>query len=430
VLLGAARDVRELASRLGLAYLLGLGVVGAAVATLALLPVRAGWTTLVVVAALVVVPAALRLPAAFLAAPRRPTRRRADRVVAAAGAIALVALLVRGWQAFAVAPIEAWDGWAIWATKGRALYELGWADPVVFASAAYDHAHPSYPLLVPALEALDFTVMGGFAQQELHVQFLLFGVALVGGLGGILHDRVPALVLWPALLAVGAAPAVAHQLLTVYADIPLAAFFAVGVAAAARWLVWQERWALGVASVLFAAALLTKLEGALYVGSAFAGLAVALALDRRLRGSIRPLLVAAGAAAVPFAVWRVYVAVHGLESGHAEGFDFKPGVGPIAFRWLLAEIFDPFQWALLAYVFVAAAAVALWGRARPVATFALVTVAIPIAVLVVNYTVSPLPYAEYVGSSASRVVASLVLAAAAVTPLLVVLASSRSDREP
>jgi hypothetical protein len=398
--------------------------VGTALATLALVRVPAGWPALAAVTAIVVTLAALRLPSSFRAAPRPPSRRGRERIVAVAGAVILLALLVRSWRAFAVAPIEAWDGWAIWGTKGRALHELGWADPVVFANPAYDHTHLSYPLLVPALEALDLAAMGGFAQQELHLQFLLFGVALVGGLGGVLHDRVPPLVLWPALLAIATAPAVPLQLLTAYADIPLAAFFAVGVAAAARWLVWDERWALAAAAVLFAAALLTKLEGTLYVGSAFVGLAVALALDRRLRASIRSLLAAAGAAALPLVAWRVYVAVHGLGSGHAEGFDLNPGVGPIAFRWLLSEIFDPRQWALLAYVFVAAAAVAFWGRARPIAVFALVTVAVPIAVLVVNYSVSALPHSEYLTSSAYRVVAALVLAAAAVTPVLVVLASS------
>ena len=100
----------------------------------------------------------------------------------------LVALLVEYWRAFIVAPLNRYDAWAIWALKGHALYAFGWADPAVFAGAAYRFANLDYPILLPSLEAIDFRAMGAFDTRVLHLQFLLLLVAALAALGAVLRD--------------------------------------------------------------------------------------------------------------------------------------------------------------------------------------------------------------------------------------------------
>src|SRR5436309_10219917 len=67
--------------------------------------------------------------------------------------------------------------------------------------------------------------MGAFDTRLLHVQFLLFLVAALLALFALLRDRVPSLVLWLSLFALALAPAPFDQLLTAYADVPLALVF-------------------------------------------------------------------------------------------------------------------------------------------------------------------------------------------------------------
>jgi hypothetical protein len=316
--------------RIGLAYFCGIVVTEILAAHLALIHVSFGWIGLAVLASLSAVSSAWH---------RGRLRWTRPSLVAVAGGAALVALLVEYGRAFAAAPLNRYDAWAIWALKGHALYAFGWADPAVFAGDAYRFANLDYPLALPSLEAIDFRAMAAFDTRLVHLQFLLLLVAALAALGALLRDRVPALILWPALLALAAAPAVFDQLLTAYADVPLALTVAVGVAAAGRWLVTDERPALAVAAVAFAAALLTKNEGLLFVLAAFAGL---LAAAPTRWGA---LAVAAAADVLLLVPWRVYTAVYGLHNKDynlTDSFDLhhiagRLGVAPIAFRTLAGE---------------------------------------------------------------------------------------------
>ena len=268
-LLGIARSWRLLVFRCGLAYLCGILLVGIVSAHLALVHVSFGWIGLAVMAAL-----SLGFCAWRLNGTERPGWRRPD-WIDAVGFAALIALIIDYGRAFRVAPLNRYDAWAIWALKGHALYAFGWADPVVFAGASYRFANLDYPLLLPSLEAVDFRAMGAFDTRLVHVQFLLFLVAALLALFALLRDRVPALILWLSLFALALAPAVFDQLLTAYADLPLALVFGVGVAAAGRWVITNERWALALATFCFAGALLTKNEGSLFVLAVFLGLLAA-----------------------------------------------------------------------------------------------------------------------------------------------------------
>ena len=412
--LGVARSWRLLVARSGLAYLCGLVVTGVLAAHLALVHVAFGWLALTLAAAVSVLSGAWHLRGS-----ERPVWTRPGWPALAATA-ALVTLLAEYARSFAVAPLDRYDAWAIWALKGHALYAFGWADPAVFAGQSYRFANLDYPLLLPSLEALDFRAMGAFDTRLLHVQFLLLLVAALAALGTVLAGRVSSLMLWGTLGAVALAPAVYEQLLTAYADLPLALIFAVGFAAAGRWLVTDERWALSVAALCFAGTLLTKNEGTLFVVAAFLGLLVAA--HRRWR----PVVVAAAVDVAVLLPWKVYIRIHDLHDINyslTDSFDVhhvgdRLGVGPIAFRTLGREMIDPRQWGLLMPLFVVLVVVVALTGARALAVYGAVSALLAWLGLSWIYIVSHYEYSSYLSSTKERVVASLVLAAAALTPLL------------
>jgi hypothetical protein len=421
-LLGVARSWRQLAARSGLAYLCGIVIAGVISANLALVRVSFGWIALAVLAA-----ASGAAGARRLRGTERPVLTR-PRLVSVAGVAALAAVLVEYGRAFAVAPLNRYDAWAIWALKGRALYAFGWADPAVFAGHEYRFANLDYPLMLPSLEGIDFRTMGAFDTTIVHLQFLLFLAAAVLALAAVLRDRVPALLLWPSLLAVAVAPAVFDQLLTAYADVPLALVFSVGVAAAGRWLLTNERWALAVAALCFAGALLTKNEGSLFVLAAFLGL---LAVAHR---RWRALAVAAAADVLLLLPWRIYVRVHDLHDiNYSLGASFdldhisgRLGAGRIAFRTLAGEMVDPLKWGLLLPLFTVALFVALAAGLRALPLFGLVWALVSWLGLSWIYVISHLEYSAYLDSTRQRVIASIVLGGAALTPLLAAEAWTRA----
>jgi hypothetical protein len=413
-LLGIARSWRLLFFRCGLAYLCGILLTGIVSAHLALLHVGFGWVGLTLLAALSLAFCAWRLHGT-----ERPGLRRPGWMAAAAFA-ALVAVIVDYGRAFRVAPLNRYDAWAIWALKGHALYAFGWADPAVFAGSSYRFANLDYPLLLPSLEAIDFRAMGAFDTRLLHLQFLLFLLASLAALYALLRDRVPAVVLWLSLFALSLAPAVFDQLLTAYADLPLALVFGVGVAAAGRWVTTNERWALALATFCFAGALLTKNEGSLFVLAVFLGLLVA-AYKRW-----RALAVAAAVDVLLLLPWRVYVHSHDLRDINyslGDSFDYghlhgRLGVGPIAFRTLAGQMLDPRQWGLLLPIFAVLLVVALVTGLRALPLFALVWTIVAWLGLSWIYVISHFEYSSYLDSTKERVVASLVVGCAALIPLL------------
>jgi len=428
-LLGVARSWRELVARSGLSYLCGIVLTGVLASHLALIHVSFGWIGLAVLAILCVAAGAWRLRGTERAVWERPTW------ITVAGVVTLLAVLVEYGRAFAVAPLNRYDAWAIWALKGHALYAFGWADPSVFAGSEYRFANLDYPLLLPSVEAVDFRAMGAFDTRLVHLQFLLFLAAALLALAALLRDRVPPLLVWVSLAAVALAPAVFDQLLTAYADLPLALIFALGVAAAGRWLVSDERWSLAVAALCFAGALLTKNEGSLFVVAAFLGLLLAA------RERWRPLALAAAADVVLLLPWKIYARIYDLESINyrlSDSFDLdhisgRLGVARIAFRTLGGEMIDPLKWGLLLPVFAVLVVAALAAGLRALPLYAVVLTVVSWLGLSWIYVISHFEYSSYLDSTKERVIASIVLSAAALTPLLAAelwAANSAAGREP
>ena len=422
-LLGAARSWAELSARSGLAWLCGLVTAGIVAANLALVHVPFGWIGLATLTVLLTVAGAWRLRGTDRPVARRPTW------LSLAGAAILVGILVEYGRAFDVAPLDRYDAWAIWALKGHALYAFGWADPKVFAGSEYRFANLDYPLWLPSVEALDFHAMGAFDTRILHLQFLFFLAAALAALGAVLRERVPPVLLWFALLAVALAPAVFDQLLTAYADLPLALVFAVGAAAAGRWVVTNERWSLAVAALCFAGALLTKNEGSLFVLAAYLGLLVAA----RVRW--RQLAIAAAADIAVLLPWKIYVRVHGIHSINyslADSFDVdhvrgRLGVARIAFRTLGDEMLDPGKWGLLLPLLALVVIVALVLGLRALPLYVIVLTLVSWVGLSWIYVISQFEYSSYLDSTKDRVIASIVLAGAALLPLLASEAWARAQ---
>ena len=413
-LLGAARSWRELVERSGLAYLCGLVLAGIVAANLALVRLSFGWIGLGVLAVVSLAAAAWRLRGTA-----RPALPRLDWITIAGMAL-MIATLVEYGRAFAVAPLNRYDAWAIWALKGHALYAFGWADPAVFAGHEYRFANLDYPLWLPSLEAIDFRAMGAFDTRVLHLQFLLFLVAALAALAALLRDRVPAALMWPSLVAIALAPAVFDQLLTGYADVPLALVFAAGVAAAGRWLITSEPWSLAVATLLFAGALLTTNEGSLFVAAALVGLLL-VALPRW-----RAVVLAAAVDALVLLPWKIYVWIHDLHDINyslTDTFDFdhiggRLGVGPIAFRTLGGEMLDPLAWGLLMTLFAVVVLAALVTGLRALPLYALFWTIVSWVGLSWIYVITHFEYSSYLDSTKERVIASIVLGSAALLPLL------------
>lgn len=395
--------------RIAVAYLAGIALCGILAAELAVVGIAYGWALLATTAAVSLGYRLWRLRRA-----RGGVRLTRPSAAALVGSALLVALLVRAWPAFRVRTLDAYDGWAMWAMKGHALAAFGWADPKLFANDTIFFLHLDYPLFVPALEAIQFRV-GGFDPQLVHIQFLLFAVAAVPALAWVLRGVAAPWLVWATVVAVAAAPAFLLRLETAYADVPLALLVAVGLAAAARWLATGERFLLELATLLFAAAALTKNEGLLFVGAAY----VALLVADRTRW--RQLVVSALVVEALLLPWQVYVKVEGItsDSVFSAGLrlgDIKPGVAPIALRRLVAEALSVNHWALLVPLFLVALVLA---RSRRTALFAGLWALLSLAALTWIYVSSQVEYSEYLDSSADRVVTSLVLGAAALVPLLV-----------
>src|SRR5438105_907513 len=125
-LMRGARTWRELAARLGLAYLAGTCIAGIAAAELAVVNVTLGIPALAALATVTFVAGLVRFRRGIeRAVPRDEARLWGSRVIGVAALVQTGVLLVVAGTAFAVRPLWEWDGWAIWGLKARALYAFG-----------------------------------------------------------------------------------------------------------------------------------------------------------------------------------------------------------------------------------------------------------------------------------------------------------------
>jgi len=207
---------REWASMGGIAYMSGLFAVSV-LATL--VPIYGGALSAGTILALV---AGVGLAGAAVGVvKRRPFPSRAsspaptDLVALVPMAVTFV-LLVLFFRVARIEPMTSWDAWGFWMTKAKAIYYFGGIDTSIFRQT-----RPSYPLLVPALAAMNFRFMGAADTTALGVQWWLLAVGLVWAVPGLLRSIAPPRVTWLFLALFAALPQFDDKLLSRTADWPL-----------------------------------------------------------------------------------------------------------------------------------------------------------------------------------------------------------------
>jgi hypothetical protein len=414
--LGIVRDRAQLLARLPLAYLVGVALAGIVAAHLALLNAAVAVTELVVLAVVLWLVAWRRLRAS----PGQVTKRhQAERVNGIVGGLALAlafVLLAHVTHMLETRPLYEWDGWAIWATKARALFEFGGAYGPVFTT----YPPVQHPLFLPALEAIDFHALGRFDGTLVHVQLGVLGFGFAAALWTLLRERVPAALAGLGVLAIVSATAFVKQLSTNYADAPLALFVPRGPVSLARGLAAAPATLLPAAAIFLGTATLTKPEGLL-----FAIAAVVAALIAGGRARLRGTLLAGAAVALILLPWRIFTAVHHLKNpeyslGNAVNpsylYDQADRLGA-ALRSIVGHAFS-FDWGLLVPLGLAAIVVALLSGQKRLGVFATLWTLLSFAGIVLVFWISVVPVELTLRWAAYRTVASLVIGLAALAPLL------------
>ena len=233
----------------GLAYLLGVALMGVTLSIELVLGIPFSFATIVLTgAALALAAAALRRPLARWRPELPDTRAQGVALVALAGAALVVVYLEALFRSARLSSLSAWDAWAFWVPKAKAIYFFGGLDEQFFRELA----NPSYPPLVPALEASAFHFMGSADVVTLNVQFWFFACGFAAAVAGLLAPRVSPYVLWPCIVLVLVTPRVVGRNLDPQADFLLDYFFALAALLVALWLVEREPWLLATASIFMA----------------------------------------------------------------------------------------------------------------------------------------------------------------------------------
>ncbi len=417
-------DVVRLA---GLGYLLGLGALG--ILWTELLVVRVpfgGWTILSSVAAIAA--------GAVLVGSRRGMPRPhgwmlpgtvAGTLTGAAGIAAIGLYLEALFGAARLQSLQNFDAWAFWVPKAKAIYFFGGLDEQVFTTAA----GPSYPPLLPVLDAAAFHAMGGADVVTLHLQFWFVAVALVAALAGSLAPHVPAWLLVPSLLLVMVVPRFSAGLLAPLADVLVDTFFVLAALSTALWLRDGRGWRLAATAVLLGAAVSTKREGLLLAALVvFSALVGGLLRGRSVSGVIK-VFGFVMAVAIPWQLWyRSRELASDAPDGVVGGGSFDRGVD--ALRLSLEVLFDDGLWSVVPTVFAIALVVALFRGDRRLAGFTGALAALVVlggAWITFAFAEMPITADEAVNPIV-RYTGAAVLLASAFTPLL--LASVwRASRE-
>jgi hypothetical protein len=348
-------------------------------------------------------------------------------VLVTAVGVALTGLLLEAlFRAARLQGLQAYDAWAFWVPKGKAIYFFGGLDEQVFTT----FPGPTYPPLVPILDAASFHAMGDADTTTFHLQYWFLAVGAVAAIAGVLYRHVPAWLLWPPLLLVLTVPRIASGLLVPQADVLVDVLFVVGALLLALWLRDGRGWRLAAAAVVFAGAGLTKREGLL-----FAALTLAVALVAsfgRLRAAWPRLLGVAALVALAALPWRLWYRSHGL--GGEAPTDAGAG-GSVdrmldALRLSVDVLFDTSLWSVVPVVaLIAVGAALVWGDRRLAGFFAALLGLAFAGGAWVTYSYRDIPItANESVNPIVRYTVAVVLFAAASMPLL--LASVwRSDAE-
>jgi hypothetical protein len=336
--------------------------------------------------------------------------------------VVLLAYLALQFVHDAVKPLVDWDSWTMWTMKAKALVMLGGLDPRLFAGQAYRPLHLDYPLLMPALEAMDFRFMGKFDTQVIHLQAWCLLVGFVIAVAQLLRDRVPPIVLWPALLLVVVAPSLERQVASGSSDVPMALFFTLAALAGWRFVTDRDTQSIVLMALFSSAAAAIKQEGGPFV---LGLLLVIIVFTRASRSAvIAAAVVIAGI--VPWPMWlRIHHAIHtngGIPTAKVFDFAYMTGrigrLGP-ATEGMARQAFKPSSWLLMLPAALLVVVLRLWANDRRSAGFVLSVIGLVTAAVLWAYWIGAPDVHWYVTHSARRTVTTAVLCAGMFIPVLV-----------
>ena len=433
-LFGGWRTPRGLARLVGVSYLAGIAAVGVTLQLLLLLGMS--FNRSVVIGVCIVLGAsglAARRPVD--PAPRRVAVPAYMRPLAAAVIFFVVLMFIDTW----FQPLGQWDAWAQWTAKARSLVIFEGLNVNVFENPAYHAWNPDYPLLIPSIEASDFTFMRQLDTLAIHLQFTLVYAGFLLALLELLRGRVRETLVWPFVLAIAVAPTVEIGIASALADIPVAIMFALAGVFAWRWLVDADRVALRLFALFGAGAFATKFEGRIFILALSVTLITLIAVTDRVR--LRATIVAVVASLVGLVPWWVWVANHHVVGAFSTSAtqrlsgDLVDKVGriPTTLASLGESVFNPSRWLLLGFVIVAVLVISFRLLPRSVETWLFAgTVGLSLCGLILVYMATPLDLHSHLYHSARRVVSGPVLFASVLAPLLleaVLQAPSRGKRD-
>jgi hypothetical protein len=482
--LGVWSATRDLRRFLGTSYMAGVASFGVAAQMLYVLGASLRlWQAL----ALCLLLAAT---GAFRRAGGRPwletatARLRWPEVVMATVAILLLVLL--GVDSI-FQPLASWDAWTQWTPKAQALVLDNGLNAHILGSEAFRDWHLDYPLLVPAIEAYGFRFVG-IDVRVMHLQHWLFLAGFTAAFVEILRPRVRPLFVWAGLLALIASPRLEGETLAANADVPLAVFVGLAGIVALIWITDSDIVALRLFALFAAACFAVKVEGTYLAVILFLATIAAVARSRRRVVLTAAAGAVALLGIVPWRIWVAFQdlpATYSVREALQGPGWHDASRGPISTLVVLGQFFSPRAWLLLApfsilaiavlarsraagrgetlvIAAVAAAAVGIavtyavpnasfpfpWRwydslvfvavlvavsflafvaiKARSVATWALVAGGLMLLTFVIVYVVTPYPFAWHLGTSSARVVIAPELFLAAVIPLMLERAASRT----
>jgi hypothetical protein len=406
----------RLRSHPGLAYMSGIASVGVLSTLMLMAGLALRWWQILILCAL--------LASLGLVGRERPESpsRKTDRLLAVPFGGLLAGYLVVLFVQCVFQPLNSWDAWAKWTMKARAIVLLGGLDTAVFANHAYQPLVLDYPMLIPGLEAIDFRFMGRLDSMVIHVQFWLLLVGFLVAAYELLRDRVPQALLWPTLLLVGTAPALADNLTSAYGDAPVAFFFALAAIAAWRYLAAGERRSLWFFGLMAGAAVATKPEGSPFVLGLFV-LLIAFSLVRKR--PLVPLVWPALWCLISIVPWRIWISDHGIRSSTPIGKGLDPGYLADRFhrvwpsvRTIVEKAVDGDWLAIVPIVLVAGVAVLAWRRSWSAPLFLAGLLAVVFLSLLWAYWVQRPRLNYLLSTSANRTVTTLVVVCGVFLPII------------
>jgi hypothetical protein len=442
--IGFARLRRDDVRLIGVAYLGGWALLGTVISLTLMAGIPSGVAvTVVVVAALVAVLVVVGRRADDARPAPLPRRRHPLGLVAAACAGAILAVDVVA--AFVVSGRNQWDPFldllTAWIPRAEIVHSTHALDVPLWQS----FVTPWYPPLAPVMYGTTFDFAGGYHPSILGRQQALLGIAFLLAVIALVDWYAPRWVTLPTVALLTTTPWFWWRLGSLLPDQTVAYLITAAAIVCVIWLHERRHAWLGLAVVFLAAATLTKMEGALFGGLLAAVVIVTSFVTQRRTALPAAVLLIGPAMMLPWHLWlaghRVPSSTADYNTPHLLSADFlldRTNRLTYAIRYM---VHAPFAGPLgqeprtIAIVIVAAAVIIATTLRLPAIAIAVgAWLTLSFLALAAIYWTSRVDLQFYVSTSASRVGTTLIVAAAALTPLLLGLAlrpsasSSRSDR--